>query len=63
MAVFSRDVRNDDGEDLAKVTADRVAGTDIVNFEMPEFGAMLTAGEAERLAAALLAAVAVLKGR
>jgi hypothetical protein len=53
MAVLSRQVRNEEGEDLATITADRVGGADIVNFNMPEFGAMLTPGEAERLAEAL----------
>jgi hypothetical protein len=62
MALFSREVRNDDGEDLATVRADRVGGASVVNFDMPEFGAMLTVDEAERLANALLSAVAVLKG-
>ena len=62
-AVFSREVRNDDGEDLATVTADLVAGAGVVNFDMPEFGAMLTPGEAERLADALLLAAAALKRR
>jgi hypothetical protein len=63
MAVFSREVRNDDSEDLATVTTDHIGGTGIVNFDMPEFGALLTTGEAERLADALLAAAAVLKSR
>jgi hypothetical protein len=52
-AVFSREIRNDDGEDLGGCQR-RGFGARCCGARMPELGATLMPAEAERLGRALL---------